>query len=280
MKTNTSILKESDIERFLAEDIGRGDVTTNSIIDSQLRAKGSYVAKTDFILAGMSEALAVIAYLDKRLKVLSKSEDGANIKSGEVICKIEGNMRAILTGERTSLNLLQRMCGIATEASIYASATRGKTKILDTRKTTPGLRMLEKYAVRVGGCYNHRTGLDDGILIKDNHIRGVGSIRQAVESAKKNVHHLLEVEVEVSNLDDLSEAIEAEADGVLLDNMSDDMIEKAVKKAKSRLFIEVSGGITLERITKLSNLGVDYISVGALTHSVKSADISLELEKI
>ena len=280
MKIKSSILKPPDIERFLVEDVGKGDVTTDAVIGADWRAGGKYIAKSNFVLAGMNEALAVIAYLDSELKILSKSADGKNIASGEEFCEIEGNMRAILTAERTSLNLLQRMCGIATLASEYAGAVKGRVKILDTRKTTPGLRQLEKYAVRVGGCVNHRMGLDDGILIKDNHIKGAGGVRRAVKQAKRNAHHLLKIEVEVTTLDELTEAIAAGADGVLLDNMDDDTIKEAVNLSKGKVFTEASGGITLERLKTLSEIGVDYISVGALTHSATSADISLEIEKI
>lgn len=274
---NNPILTASQIERFLAEDIGRGDMTTNAVIEPERRGRGEFHAKEDFTLAGIYEAAAVFRFLDPELKIKRIRDDGGRVRKSEIFCEIEGKLRALLTAERTALNLLQRMCGIATLAAEYAAAAGGKTKILDTRKTAPGMRLLEKYAVRAGGCFNHRLGLDDGILIKDNHIRCSGGIAQAMEKAKEKTHHLLKIEVEVTSIDELKQAIEAGADATLLDNMTDDMIEKAVAATDGKIVLEVSGGITLERIKKLSAMGVDYISVGALTHSARAVDISLEI---
>jgi nicotinate-nucleotide pyrophosphorylase (carboxylating) len=211
------------------------------------------------------------------MKASKYMDDSSRIQEGMIFCEIEGNLRALLTGERTALNLLQRMSGIAKLASQYAAAAEGKTRILDTRKTVPGMRLLEKYAVRTGGCHNHRMGLDDGILIKDNHIRCARGIAAAVKKVKEKKHHLLKIEVEVTSIKELNEAIEAGADAVLLDNMTDEMIQKAVQAAGGKIALEVSGGITLERIKTLSKMGVDYISVGALTHSARAVDISLEI---
>lgn len=271
------LLTEKDIERFLAEDIGRGDMTTDALIPSDRLGRGEFHAKEDFILAGINDALAVFRYLDPGLKVKKFHEDGSKIKNGVIFCEIEGKLRSLLTAERTALNLLQRMCGIAALSAQYAAAAGKGTKVLDTRKTAPGLRLLEKYAVKTGGCFNHRMGLDDGILIKDNHIRCGGGIPETVKNAKAKSHHLLKVEVEVSNLEELKQALKAGADAVLLDNMTDDMIKKAVDITGGKIPVEVSGGITLERIKTLSKIGVDYISVGALTHSARAMDISLEI---
>jgi nicotinate-nucleotide pyrophosphorylase (carboxylating) len=274
---NNSILTESDIARFLSEDIGRGDTTTEALIEPYRRGKGEFHAKEDFVLAGIHEAIAVFRYLDPEMKASKYMDDSSRIQEGMIFCEIEGNLRALLTGERTALNLLQRMSGIAKLASQYAAAAEGKTRILDTRKTVPGMRLLEKYAVRTGGCHNHRMGLDDGILIKDNHIRCARGIAAAVKKVKEKKHHLLKIEVEVTSIKELNEAIEAGADAVLLDNMTNEMIEKAVATAKGKIALEVSGGITLERIKTLSKMGIDYISVGALTHSARAVDISLEI---
>jgi nicotinate-nucleotide pyrophosphorylase (carboxylating) len=274
---NNSILTESDIARFLSEDIGRGDTTTEALIEPERRGKGEFHAKENFVLAGINEAVAVFRFLDPDLKLKKIRDDGGAIGKGEIFCEIEGKLRALLTAERTSLNLLQRMCGVATLAAEYTAAAGGRTKILDTRKTAPGMRLLEKYAVRTGGCRNHRMGLDDGILIKDNHIRCARGIAAAVKKAKERRHHLIKIEVEVTSIKELNEAMEAGADAVLLDNMTDEMIQKAVQAAGGKIALEVSGGITLERIKTLSKMGVDYISVGALTHSARAVDISLEI---
>jgi nicotinate-nucleotide pyrophosphorylase (carboxylating) len=277
---DNSLLKESDIARFLSEDVGRGDMTTDALIAPDKRGKAEFHAKEDFILAGINDAIAIFRYLDPGLKAKKLNEDRSGIKRGVIFCEIEGGLRALLTAERTALNLLQRMCGIATLSAEYAAAAGGKTKILDTRKTAPGMRLLEKYAVQAGGCFNHRMGLDDGILIKDNHIRCGGGIAETVKKAREKTHHLLKIEIEVADLDELKQAIKAGVDAVLLDNMTDEMIKKAVETVGGKIPIEVSGGITLERIKTLSKLGVDYISVGALTHSARAVDISLEIVPI
>lgn len=279
MADNT-LLKTSDIERFLSEDVGRGDMTTDALIAPDKRGKAEFHAKEDFILAGINDAIAIFRYLDPSLKVKKLNEDASKIKKGVIFCEMQGNLRALLTAERTALNLLQRMCGIAALSAEYAAAAGKKTRILDTRKTAPGMRLLEKYAVRTGSCFNHRMGLDDGILIKDNHIRCGGGITETVKKAREKTHHLLKVEVEVATLEELKQAVKAGADAVLLDNMTDKMIEKAVEIAGGKIPLEVSGGITLERIKTLSKIGVDYISVGALTHSARAVDISLEIVPI
>jgi nicotinate-nucleotide pyrophosphorylase (carboxylating) len=271
-----SLLSKKDIERFLSEDVGRGDLTSESTIPADLHSTGNFLAKQDFTLSCMKEALSIFEYLDPEIK-FDCEKDGSHIKTGDTFCTVTGNTRALLIAERPALNLLQRMCGISTLSAKYAAEATGQTKVVDTRKTTPGLRILEKYAVRIGGCYNHRLGLDDGILIKDNHIRAAGGIKKAVERAKEAAHHLVKIEVEVTSLDELKEALNTSCDGVLLDNMDDSTVESAVKLVDGQIFTEVSGGITLSRIKKLSKIGVNYISVGALTHSAGSVDISFEL---
>lgn len=271
-----SLLSRKDIERFLSEDVGRGDLTSESTIPSDLSSSGNFLAKQDFTLSCMKEALSIFEYLDPEIKY-DCSEDGSHIKRGDTFCTVSGNTRTLLIAERPALNLLQRMCGISTLSAKYAAEATGHTKVVDTRKTTPGLRILEKYAVRVGGCSNHRLGLDDGILIKDNHIRAAGGIQKAIERAKEAAHHLVKIEVEVTSLEELKEALTASCDGVLLDNMNDEMVKAAVELVNGQIFTEVSGGITLSRIKTLSTIGVDYISVGALTHSAGSVDISFEL---
>lgn len=277
MPRRKSIINLADIERFLSEDIGSGDITTDSIIPVGQKGTGVFLAKEDFVLACIHDAVAILSHLDPEIKYKTE-EDGSFIRKGDEFCKVTGSTRALLTGERAALNLLQRMCAIATLSREFADAAAGKAKVVDTRKTTPGLRLLEKYAVRTGGCHNHRLGLDDGILIKDNHIKAAGGIPKAVDAVKKRGHHLLKIEVEVTSLDELQEALDTGADGVLLDNMDNEMITRAVEIVKGRLLTEVSGGVTLERIPGLCATGVDYISVGALTHSAGSVDISFEIE--
>ncbi len=272
-----TLLDEDEIQRFIDEDVGKGDITTLSTIDPEHRTRGVFLAKEDFILAGIHESLAIIHFLDTSIEFKTK-KDGEAIKKGDEFCEVRGNTQALLIGERPALNLLQRLSAIATLSRKYADAAGEKLRIVDTRKTTPGLRVLEKYAVRVGGCHNHRMGLDDGILIKDNHIRAAGGITNATRRAREFAHHLVKIEVEVTNLEELKEAIEAGADGVLLDNMDTPALKEAVKIAGDKVFTEASGGITFERIPELLNTGLDFASVGALTHSVNSVDISFEIE--
>lgn len=272
-----SLLNRKDIERFLEEDIGSGDLTSQLLLPKNKVMNAYFLAKEDFVLAGMKEALDIIAYLDPDLEAKFE-KDGKFIKSGDKFCSVKGKVDSLLIGERTALNLLQRMSGIATNSKKYSEQISGKTRVVDTRKTTPGLRILEKYAVRVGGCFNHRIGLYDGILIKDNHIRAAVGVANAVKLARAGAHHLVMVEIEVCTLEELQEAIKAGADGVLLDNMDNEMIKEAVEIIRGRLFVEVSGGITLERIASLCEIGVDYISSGALTYAAKAVDISFEIE--
>jgi nicotinate-nucleotide pyrophosphorylase (carboxylating) len=265
------------IHRALEEDIGPGDITTSLLIPEKNESRALYIAKGNFILAGLPFAVEVFRILDTSISFKAFFNEGSKIRKGDVLAEVFGKAHAILSGERVSLNILQRLSGIATLTSMYVDRIKGlNSKIVDTRKTTPCQRFLEKYAVRIGGGGNHRFGLFDGILIKDNHIEAVGSIKKAIERAKSG-HHLFRIEVEVENLHDLKEAIAAGADIVMLDNMSISDIKKAVKIANGRVILEASGGINIENVREIAKAGVDLISVGALTHSAVAVDISLKI---
>lgn len=265
------------IRHALAEDIGHGDVTTSLIVPPENTARALYIAKGNFVLAGFPFAREVFSILDPETKFTTFFHDGAKISRGEVLGEVSGKTRILLAGERVSLNILQRLSGIATLTSQFVDLVRGtKARIVDTRKTTPGLRFMEKYAVKMGGGMNHRFGLFDGILIKDNHIEEVGSITEAVSRAKAG-HHLAKIEVEVENLRDLQEAINAGADIIMLDNMPPQEMSEAVKLAAGRVTVEASGNMTLANIREVAETGVDLISVGALTHSAAAADISMKI---
>ncbi|NWF52177.1 MAG: carboxylating nicotinate-nucleotide diphosphorylase [Nitrospirae bacterium] len=261
----------------LEEDVGQGDVTTILLIPEDSISKAHYIAKEDFILAGLPFALEVFKIIDSSISYKTFYEDGSKIKKGDVIAEISGKTRVILKGERVSLNFLQRLSGIATLTNKYVKKIKGlKAKILDTRKTTPCIRFMEKYAVKIGGGYNHRFGLFDGILIKDNHIKILGSIKKAINRTKKG-HHLFKIEVEVKNHKELKEAIEAGADIVMLDNMSIDEVKKAVEIARGMVMLEASGNISLDNVIEVAETGVDFISIGALTHSAPAVDINLKI---
>lgn len=267
------------IRRSLEEDIGPGDITTSLLIPEDSESKALYIAKGNFVLAGIPFAKEVFRVLDSQILLKTFYNEGAQVVKGDVIAEVAGKTSAILAGERVSLNILQRLCGIATLTSMYVSKVRGlKARIVDTRKTTPCQRFLEKYAVRTGGGENHRFGLFDGILIKDNHIEAVGSIKKAVELAKRR-QHLAKIEVEVESLHDLTEAIAAGADIVMLDNMSINDMKEAVKMSNGKVMLEASGGVGLENVREIAETGVDLISVGALTHSASAVDISLKIVK-
>lgn len=267
------------ITRAIEEDLGHGDITTSLLVPEKNESKALYIAKGNFVLAGMPFAEEVFRILDASVSFKIFYNEGSKVSRGDVLAEVAGKTRALLAGERISLNILQRLSGIATLSSQFVDAVRGtKAKILDTRKTTPCQRFMEKYAVRVGGGTNHRFGLYDGILIKDNHIEEVGSIREAVTLAKSG-HHLARIEVEVENLKELQEAIDAGADIVMLDNMSAGDMAEAVASARGRVTIEASGNITLDNVREVAETGVDLISVGALTHSVTAADISMKIVK-
>lgn len=263
----------------LEEDIGPGDTTSLLLIPEENKSSALYIAKGNFVLAGLPFAREVFRLLDPSISIKMFYNEGAEVRKGDIIAEVSGKTRTILAGERVSLNILQRLSGIATLTSMYVNRIRGlKAKIVDTRKTAPCQRFMEKYAVRIGGGANHRFGLFDGILIKDNHIEAVGSIKEAVKRAKSS-HHLTRIEVEVENLHGLKEAIAAGADIVMLDNMSMSDMKEAVKIAKGRVILEASGNIKLENVRRIAETGVDLISIGTLTHSAQAADISLKIAK-
>jgi nicotinate-nucleotide pyrophosphorylase (carboxylating) len=274
---------EEIIERALDEDLVRGDVTTEALIPGDQQGTGVIVAKKEGILAGIGAAKQVFHRVDPELRMEILLEDGARVKPGAKIAKVSGNIVSILRAERVALNFLQRLSGIASETNRYVEAVKElPVRIMDTRKTTPGLRSLEKYAVKTGGGENHRMNLGDGILIKDNHLAGLRSrgldIKEIVARARQNAPQRLPVEVEVRTVSEASEAVEAGADIVMLDNMNLDDMRKAVKSIHGRTLIEASGGITLDNVRAVAETGVDFISIGALTHSARALDISLELE--
>ncbi len=259
----------------LKEDIGKGDITTNLIVNDKLKCLAIIKSKDTGVLAGNPIAELVFKRLDPRIKYIQRKKDGDTINPNDIIAEVRGFVRTVLTGERLSLNFLQRLSGIATLSQKFVNKTKGfDVKIIDTRKTTPGLRILEKYAVTVGGCYNHRFGLFDGILIKDNHIQIAGNVEKAVLKVRAK-HKNKEIEVETSNINQVREALKSGADIIMLDNMTPDKIKKAVKIIDSKAMTEASGGINLDNIGEYAKTGVDYISVGALTHSAKSLDIGL-----
>jgi nicotinate-nucleotide pyrophosphorylase (carboxylating) len=267
------------LRHALEEDMGPGDITASLVISHNRKSKAHYLAKEDFVLAGLPFAREVFHLLDPSIKFRIFFHDGARINRGDILAEVYGKTVDILAGERLSLNILQKLSGIATLTEAYVKRVRGlRAKIVDTRKTTPCMRIMEKYAVRMGGGCNHRFGLFDAILIKDNHIAATGGIRRAVTLAKKG-HHLSKIEVEVGNMKDLGMAIDAGADVVMLDNMAVSDMRKAVEISNGRVKLEASGGIKLENVRKIAETGVDFISVGALTHSVPAVDISLKIVK-
>jgi nicotinate-nucleotide pyrophosphorylase (carboxylating) len=265
------------VRRALAEDLGWGDVTTEATIGREQKGRGVIVAKCDCVLAGVEIATEAFRQLDPGVAITLRKHDGASLTRGEEIAGIVGTAAALLTAERTALNFMQRLSGIATLTRTFVEAAAGRITILDTRKTTPLLRALEKYAVRAGGGVNHRGGLDDGILIKDNHIRLAGGVLAAVTRMRK-ANREMPTEVEAQSLDQVDEALEAGADIILLDNLSTADIIEAVRRCRGRAKTEISGGVTLQRLPELAATGADYVSVGALTHSAPAADLSLEIE--
>jgi len=263
----------------LEEDVGPGDRTAEACVPPSAHGSALIFAKEPLIVSGTSAAARVFRALDPgcELEALAGESDAAS--PGEGILRVRGSLRAILTGERTALNLLMRLCGVATLTGRYAQALAGtKTRLLDTRKTTPGMRELEKAAVRAGGGFNHRGALFDGILVKDNHAAAAGGIGEAVRRARAQAHPLLKVEAEVSTPQQIEEALEAGADMLLLDNLDDDELRKAVQQVRGRVPVEASGGMTLDRLPRVAATGVDYVSVGALTHSAPAVDLSLMVE--
>ena len=266
---------------FLKEDLGRGDITTQAVVRGGARARGQFLAKDDFVLCGLEIAEAVFSTLDGSVQLESRVYDGELIEAGTKFATIEGPATVLLTAERTALNLMQRLSGVATLTKAFVDQVEGTAaKIVDTRKTTPGLRVLEKYAVTVGGGFNHRFGLDDGVLIKDNHIALAGGVRRAIELARRSVAHLMKIEVEVANESQLREALASKADVIMLDNFQPADIRRAVQLIRAEAahtLIEVSGGVSLASVRELAECGVDLISVGAMTHSATAVDISMKV---
>jgi len=266
------------IEAALKEDMPQGDITSESIIPPDSESEAIILAKEEGILAGIDVAERVFCKIDPSVVFKKKLSDGQTFKKGMTLATIRGNSISLLKGERTALNFLQKMSGIATTTWKFVRALQGtKTKILDTRKTTPGLRSLEKYAVRMGGGLNHRFNLSEMVLIKDNHLRLVDSISQAVKRAREKIKPGVRVEVEATNFEEVQEAVQSGADMIMLDNMPIEKIKEAVKWVKGKIPLEVSGKVTLKRVKEIASLGVDFISVGSLTHSSKSVDISIEI---
>lgn len=270
---------EQIITLALNEDIGTGDITTLSTIPADKTALGRFVAKEDMIICGIDLAAHIFARVDPSIELKANFKDGDAVKKGDVIATVSGNAQNVLTGERTALNFMQRLTGIATRTHASVAEVAGtNAKITDTRKTTPGLRVLEKYAVRVGGGTNHRFNLADGVLIKDNHIAVSGGIKNAVKNARAVIPHTLKIEVEVETKEQLAEALDAGADIIMLDNMSYDLMRECVGIVAGRALVEASGNMGEKSLREVAETGVDIISIGALTHTVKAADISLKFQ--
>lgn len=273
-------LLDKIIQNALEEDIRDGDITTDAIIDRNVKGKAILETREDIVLAGLPVFMRTFTLSDPGISFEVFYEESQDVQKGEVICSVNGSMSAILMAERTALNFIQRMSGIATLTREYVSRVSSKkVKILDTRKTVPGLRVLDKYSVTAGGGNNHRFGLYDAFLIKDNHIAVAGSIAAAVKAAKIKAAKGIRVEVETESLEDVKEAVEAGADTILLDNMTAEEMREAVKLVKGRAVTEASGGVTLNNIIEIAETGVDLISIGALTHSVRAVDLSLEIKQ-
>lgn len=272
------------LKQFLDEDLGRGDVTTTATVRPGQQARGRFVTKAPMTLAGLEIAFEVFRLLDENLRAEIRHRDGNLLQPGDEPARVWADARALLSGERVALNLLQRLSGVATLTRKYVDAVAGTpAKILDTRKTTPGLRALEKYAVTAGGGTNHRQGLYDAILIKENHIRMAGGVRQAIAAARSGKGRARFLEVEVTTLEELKEALALAPDIILLDNMTPPQVREAVEQARSmnkQVLLEASGGIALENVRQYALAGVDWISIGALTHSAPAADLSLEIEPV
>ncbi len=265
------------IRRTLEEDLGNGDITTIATIPAETEARGKIIAKEDGVICGLAVAARVFALLDPTIVMDCAVSEGSEVKKGDLIAVVSGNARTLLSAERTALNLMQRLSGIATRTRTAVRAVEGtKTKIVDTRKTTPLMRNLEKYAVRVGGGTNHRTGLSDGVLIKDNHIVAAGGITAAVTRARTIAPHTLKIEVEIENFEQLAEALNAGADIIMLDNMSNEDMKKAVAIVNGKALTEASGNMGEKDLRAVAECGVDLISIGSLTHSVKALDISMK----
>ncbi len=268
------------IERALREDINYVDAATDYLLDDDDVSTARFVAKASGILCGIDIAVRVFEMLDKDIQVQINIRDGGKVEKGDVIAVVTGKTKAILKAERTSLNILQHMSGIATETAKYAECCKGtRAHVTETRKTLPGLRAIEKYAVTVGGGKNHRYNLSDGAMLKDNHIDAYGSITKAVEALRSRMGHMIKIEVEVRNEEELREALSCNADVIMLDNMTCEQMKKCVEIADGKAVLEASGNVTLDNMAEVAATGVDIVSVGALTHSVKAFDISLRIDK-
>ena len=274
----TTILNVDDYLRMaLKEDITSEDITTNAVMKEYKPGSADLICKQDGILAGIHIFSRVFTLLDEQVKIETFFQDGDTLRNGDLIARVTGDIRILLSGERTALNYLQRMSGIATYTNSVARLLKGsKTKLLDTRKTTPNMRIFEKYAVKVGGGYNHRYNLSDGILIKDNHIGAAGGVKEAVAMAKEYASFVRKIEIEAETLDMVKDAVEAGADIIMLDNMDEETMRQAIAIIDGRAETECSGNITKENIQKITGLGVDYVSSGALTHSAPILDVSLK----
>lgn len=274
------LLVEPVVRAALMEDLGRaGDITSNAVIPADARLKGAVVTREPGVVAGVDAAVVTFALIDPAVKVIVERPDGSRIERGQVVLRVEGPARSILAAERVALNLICRMSGIATATARLVDAVRphGHARIVCTRKTTPGLRLLEKHAVRAGGGANHRFGLDDAVLIKDNHIAIAGGVKQALERARASVGHLVKIEIEVDTLEQLNEVLEVGADAILLDNMSPETLAEAVRQVSGRAITEASGRITPATAPQIAAAGVDLISVGWITHSAPILDLGLDV---
>lgn len=274
------LLVEPVVRAALMEDLGRaGDITSNAVIPADARLKGAVVTREPGVVAGVDAAVVTFALIDPAVKVIVERPDGSRIERGQVVLRVEGPARSILAAERVALNLICRMSGIATATARLVDAVRphGHARIVCTRKTTPGLRLLEKHAVRAGGGANHRFGLDDAVLIKDNHIAIAGGVKQALERARASVGHLVKIEIEVDTLEQLNEVLEVGADAILLDNMSPETLAEAVRQVSGRAITEASGRITPDTAPQIAAAGVDLISVGWITHSAPILDLGLDV---
>ena len=267
------------IKLALQEDIGPGDITTDNLVAPDIRGVGTIVAKQELVIAGLQVAEKVFKTLEPQIDFEALYADGDRIAIGSTVVSINGKLDALLKGERTALNFLQRLSGIATQARAFVREVAGTSvKLVDTRKTTPGWRVLEKYAVRMGGAHNHRMGLYDGVLIKDNHIAVSGGIAKAVKQVRQAISHLVKVEVEAATVEAVQEALAAGVDVIMLDNMTLDQIRQAIRIIDKKALVEVSGNVTRERLKELAQTGVDLISIGALTHSAVAVDLSMRID--
>lgn len=278
---NTMYSVQHIIETALKEDIGPGDITTNNLIGPDAEGKGVIIAKESLILAGLGVTKQVFEHLDPNVRFYPEHKDGDSLKPGDVVMEVEGKLRALLAGERTALNFLQHLSGIATNVRLYVSELGDRTvRLVDTRKTTPGWLILEKYAVRIGGAHNHRMGLYDGVLIKKNHIAVCGGVKHAITHIRNNVPPLVKIEVEVSDLSEIKDALEAGADVIMLTHMDTDQMKEAVALISGKAVVEASGKITKDDLIPLAETGVDIISVGTITHSAVWVDMTMEISEI